>query len=292
MWRMSQPELTTREVVEACSAGASGLSEHLRSAIQSMESNATQLRAAIEGCECWKLSAEDFPLVVATAEEVQCAYNSRLVKGMGRPIYDKILAAALRHQCPYCESGTVSTIDHFLAKSAFGALALEPWNLIPACKDCNHSLGAGSAEDANSEFIHPFVWEDDEAWLRAVIVHCDEPVAEFEVAKPTAWSDETFSRVCSHFSRLKLKKRYTEISAAAILETTCSVQHLRCLNEPGEVRNHLAEQADAQLCARGPNHWRTALLRALADDEWYWQTWVWGGVCCGGTSAGSLAPDR
>ncbi|MFT3832540.1 MAG: HNH endonuclease signature motif containing protein [Micropruina sp.] len=203
------------------------------------------------------------------------AYDNRLVAGRGRHLYDKILVAALRRQCPYCEYGMVSTLDHFLPKSAFGALALEPWNLVPACKDCNHSLGAGSADDASTELIHPFVWADQETWLAASIMDGDEAVAEYRVEKPLAWSDETFSRVQSHFSRLKLKTRYAEISAGAIHEITHSLQHLRAVGQPEVIGVHLAELADAQRLARGPNHWRTALLAALAVDEWYWRSWIW-----------------
>lgn len=276
MWSMNPPEPTTRDVVEACSGGSTALGARLLLAIPSMEANATRLQDTARSCECWKLVAADFPLTSATAEDVQHAYDRRLVAGQGRPMYDKILAAALRYQCPYCEHGTVSTLDHFLPKSAFGALALEPWNLVPACKDCNHALGAGSAADAESEFIHPFVWLDQEAWLRATLIHSDEPVVEFHVERPAAWSDETFSRVQSHFRRLRLRTRYAEISAGTVHEITHGVQHLCAVGQPEAIRDHLGELAHAQSLARGPNHWRAALLRALADDEWYWQTWVWG----------------
>lgn len=276
MWSIDPPSVTTREVFEACSNGTSVLSTRLRKAVESMEINAVQLQEAVEHAECWGLGPKDFPLAEATDEDVRQAYSTRLVRGCGRPVYDKILGAALRHQCPYCGYGIVTTLDHFLPKSTFGALALEPWNLVPACKDCNHTLSVDSAESADTEFIHPFVWVDDTAWLTATILHGDEPVADFAVARPADWSDETFNRVDSHFSRLDLGNRYAEISAATIHEITFSVQHICSAGRPGDIRDHLVEQTRVQISAYGLNHWRTALFRALADDEWYWQTWVWG----------------
>ena len=40
-------------------------------------------------------------------------------------------------KCPFCGIGTVSTLDHYLPKSKYPALAITPKNMIPACRDCN-----------------------------------------------------------------------------------------------------------------------------------------------------------
>ena len=55
----------------------------------------------------------------------------------GRTIYDAIKLASPNGLCPLCGQRVVATLDHYLPKSRYAALAVNPANLIPACSDCN-----------------------------------------------------------------------------------------------------------------------------------------------------------
>lgn len=274
MWSLIPPGLSTREIVEACTAGSSAsLDAKLLASIGSLEENAQFLRSAVAAGSCWSLSFRDFPLSDIEESEVKDAYESRLVRGRGRGAYDRILSSAMRHQCPYCGMGSVSTLDHFLPKSSFGALAIEPWNLVPCCKDCNHAMGSRAASSEENELIHPYSWQDTTPWLCARLVAVEEPFAEFFPSMTPCGRESR--RIAHHFARLKLGLRYAEASAAAIHETTQVVQHLRAAGDSMRIRDYLRELADSMVRAGGPNYWRAALCRGLSESEWYWTDWVW-----------------
>lgn len=51
--------------------------------------------------------------------------------------------------CPYCDLDTINSpgthvVEHFLPKSKFPLLAVDPWNLFTACHGCNMPSGKGA----------------------------------------------------------------------------------------------------------------------------------------------------
>jgi hypothetical protein len=76
---------------------------------------------------------------VVTTKEMIGLYEGRMVppKSRGRVVYDRLMASASNGICPLCGQRTVGTLDHYLPKTKFPAVAVNPLNLIPTCSDCN-----------------------------------------------------------------------------------------------------------------------------------------------------------
>ena len=81
----------------------------------------------------------------------------------GRAIYDAIKVGSPNGLCPLCGQRVVATLDHYLPKSRYAALAVNPANLIPACSDCNKAKS-----DAVADTLHPYYDNiENDLWLRA-----------------------------------------------------------------------------------------------------------------------------
>ena len=210
-------------------------------------------------------------------EEMEKVYTHRMVgsKSPGRSIYDKIKGSAEQNICPICAQRTVSTLDHYLPKSNFPSLVVVPYNLIPACSDCNKNKKAEVPDDAESQTLHPY-YDDvtNEQWLFANVIE-DQPASiKFIVKTPDAWQQVLQDRVNFHFNTFKLSDLYT--SQAAVELSNIRGQMIRLFDQGGEiaVRDHLHEAADSRR-TNFLNSWQTAMYQSLALSDWYCQ----GGFC-------------
>lgn len=95
---------------------------------------------------------------IATKEDMEALYTQRFVpkNQPNRAFYDKILALAPYGKCPYCQQNLVKTVDHFLPKSKYVAYTVTPYNLIPACSDCNTGKLDSTFHNRVEEPFHPY----------------------------------------------------------------------------------------------------------------------------------------
>ena len=103
-------------------------------------------------------------------------YTNRMAKegAPGRPVYNALKLAARR--CPLCGHRDVSTLDHYLPKTAFPLLCVTPSNLVPACSDCNKVKSDALPATAADQTLHPYFDDaDQDAWLKAEVVQARRP---------------------------------------------------------------------------------------------------------------------
>ncbi|WP_157755111.1 HNH endonuclease [Variovorax boronicumulans] len=208
-----------------------------------------------------------------TPRELKNLYTQQL-STRGRPArlyYDKILASAPRGKCPLCGFGQASTLDHFLAKSSFPIFSVFPANLVPACKDCNHGKGGGVASVEAEQVLHPYFESaviGQQQWLFASVEMTSPVTAIFYSQPPADWDAALRSRATRHFEEFDLARRF---SVEAATEVAGLVPVLNLLFEKaGEdgVKHHMDLMANSSRQVE-PNSWKTALLQALAESEWY-----------------------
>lgn len=276
MWSTAAPALSVGDAIAAVLSGReSDLGKRLTNAAVEITEKSHVFRDAAAAGKCWELQGRDFQVSEITNSEMVKVYDNRFVRGVGRYIYDDMMSRAELKLCPLCDYGLVSTLDHFLPKSTFAALVIDPWNLIPVCKDCNYALLADEATSAETEHIHPYFWTDSEGWLVGSLEHLDPPFIKYSVSCPPSWSSTHKERVINHFERLELASRYGTISATGIQEVSQGVRALLPFDSPEILESHLVEQAAALADKFGDNYWRTVMWRTLAQDSWYWQEWIW-----------------
>ena len=143
-----------------------------------------------------------------TKEDIISLYTYYMVRSKGRVIYDRILSLAENGKCPYCGQRNVRTLDHFLPKSRYPMVAINPSNLIPCCSDCNKDKKDSSINKNSDLIIHPYFDSnvDSTQWLFCVITTIDYShqviTMNFQVRNVTEFDLSLNERISNHFSLL------------------------------------------------------------------------------------------
>jgi hypothetical protein len=186
-----------------------------------------------------------------------------------RSLYDQILAAPKFSVCPLCGHRTVSTLDHYLAKTKHPALAITPANLVPACADCNKTKLASQPNSAVDQTLHPYFDDVEGAkWLRAKVVEGSPPAVRFVAEPPLEWGDVLCARLKRHFSDFKLASLYSSQAGAEIVSIADMLLTLSTRGGAESVKEHLVDQARSRQRV-SLNSWQTAFYDALADSDWF-----------------------
>ncbi|WP_327643731.1 hypothetical protein [Micromonospora zamorensis] len=229
--------------------------------------------AAAQGASVYALNQGDFEVGGVTAAEMVAVYESRMVKGTspGRFIYDEIMVSSAGGRCPLCGHRDVSTLDHYLPKKLFPALAVTPLNLVPACSECNKTKLHGIALSAGEQTLHPYFDNvESDPWLVAKVIEGEPVVIVFEVDSPDHWDLVLSERVRHHFHAFGLPTLYMSQAVQELNNISHYLKQLFDRGGPAQVRVYLEDQATSRRVAH-VNSWQTALYTALAQNRWFCQ---------------------
>lgn len=216
------------------------------------------------------LAAADFQMSAVTSAEMRWLYDRRLAgrTASARATYDSLKQAAPFGRCVLCGVRDATTLDHYLPKSTFPSLAVNPVNLMPACAHCNQlkSSRIGTTVHAYFDDVSSGVW------LSASIVESKPCAVLFEVISPVHWPVDLANRVRIHFAVLRLGALYS-LQASRTLRGD-AVAFRRAFQSDGSkgVRFNLNERA-ASWTDHDPNCWEAAMYKAMSYSDWF---------CCGG----------
>lgn len=273
MWKLHRPEVTASEAYLTCISRVRSASFKAR--LELAESDILKAsedfeKAAKEG-KLHALASSINVGGIVSKEEMFNIYESKMARraAPGRAIYDKILTAPEHGRCPLCGQRQVSTLDHYLPKSHFPALAVLPSNLVPACVDCNKAKLDTFPKCRGDETLHPYYDDvERESWLSAKVLELKYPVIQFYVNPPDGWDEVTIARVRRHFKMLGLSYLYA--SQAAVELTSIKHYISELFREAGvqAVKRHLLEMMES--CRKAQvNSWRTVTYQALSESDWY-----------------------
>jgi hypothetical protein len=170
--------------------------------------------------------------------------------------------------CPGCGIDTADELDHHLPRSVFFPLAIYSRNLIPLCHDCNGLKLAGFGDDEAGEahFLHAYFdrLPDIEFMHAEVDIVGGGLVVAFSVIEGVALPEGYGGRLTEQIRKLELNRRY-QAEVQTYMTAHAVSLHLRHA-EAGSagVAGFLSLQAAYETRAFHRNHWRPALLRALA----------------------------
>ncbi|MEV6071025.1 hypothetical protein AB0L82_31145 [Nocardia sp. NPDC052001] len=275
MWSVNPPTFTVSETATLCagSIGDKSLAERVLAARDNLSGNSDRLRKAIGGDATHLVDNTSFPVVdELSASEMGFLYTGQFVPRTkpARAHYDKIILAAPHGLCCYCQYGYADTIDHVIPKVHVPALAIDPWNLVPCCGPCNHTLGETHSDQPEKQLLHPYAMPALGRWLRARVIEQAPIVLQF-TAEPAAELTEILQqRIHNEFAALHLADKYSVVSAQQITTTNRTLSRQWRSEDHETVRAYLHELA----CdAAGPdvNDRRAVVYQALADSEWYCQ---------------------
>lgn len=184
-----------------------------------------------------------------------------------RLYYDRLMNSAPLGKCPFCEFGQVSTLDHFMGKAHYPCFSILPFNLVPACADCNKGKGPGIVS-AGNQISHPYFETQEietETWLYASLVETSPATATFSAIPPAHWPADLSTRVGNYFKDFSLASRFS-IEAASELSSVSDF--LGLLGRSEHIGVYLGRIAQVERMQRR-NSWKAALYETLAGSAWY-----------------------
>ena len=213
---------------------------------------------------------------LSNAEMVKL-YEQQFLQNKGtETIRNSIRNAPQNGLCPYCGEGSVHELDHYLPKRTFTATTVHPTNLVPACRDCNRVKNEFFPTADSPAVIHPYFDSAfDSQWLYASLIQRSngQPTAEFEVRLPMV--DLVLqSRLESHMKVFHLYDRFRVLASQALNNFERLMRSdLGSTMNLAATRNHLTFTAFQQSGGR-ENSWERAVFEAMANDDWYLQTYL------------------
>lgn len=279
MWKVDAPTLTASDSAAACAKGIRDkkLKGRVNAADKQFAANSASLQSKIHAQLLHQTTSTSYKVSDITDDELKWLYRAQLSKqrSKARHVYDHVMGNALYDLCSYCQYGVANTLDHFIPITVVPALAIDPWNLVPACDRCNKLLLDQFDTTPAEQMLHPYAVPASVSptarWLRAAVHPGPEPVVSFHADPDASVGTVTRTRILNQFTRLELGDLYRVVSARELSGTR---RHLTDTFPGGQVQPvtaHLKELSDEAFAADS-NDRRGVMYEALAADPWFTAT--------------------
>jgi hypothetical protein len=192
-------------------------------------------------------------------ENYSALSKGRALEELAADIYE-----AAEFRCPMCNFEQAATVDHFLGKGAYPEFSILARNLVAACNTCNNKKGARPANG----FVHAYFDElPNQQVLVATTVWNPELHISYTLEADPGVEVNLFDRLSNQFEILRLEDRFAREAGYVLSEIIGNCAEPYARGGSALVKAELARQADVSVNVYGINHYKTALLRALAADD-------------------------
>ncbi|WP_417538683.1 HNH endonuclease [Marinobacter sp.] len=273
MRKLLKPVDSALDVFNVCigRVRSTDLKSRLLACSREIESSSIEFDQKAPNSQLHTILSKDNVANSVTVDEMKAVYTDRMAKKLapGRIYYDRLMSLPEHARCPLCSQRVVSTLDHHLPKAHFPSLAVSPFNLIPACQDCNKTKSEGIPTCSAEETLHPY-YDDVESfvWIRARLIETVPVAIEFYVDPPDDCDPILAERLKNHFKSFGLAALYASHAA----EELASVEYIakRVFDNGGsvELQRHLVETASGKR-AVNLNSWQSALYCCLSENNWF-----------------------
>jgi hypothetical protein len=273
MWPLNRPVQAAQFTYKTCISRVrdAGLAARLNAATASVTTASAEFDRAAQGGTLHTIATHAIVPPDVTTEQMKKVYTQRMAKigAPGRDIYDEIFSSSPHGMCPLCTQRSVATLDHYLPKARYPALAVAPLNLVPACSDCNKAKLDSIPTRAEEVPLHPY-YDDlgDKIWLHAQVVELRPAALRFTVVAPVGWSATLTARVENHFRSLGLGALFASQAAEELVNIRHQLVTLHTADPAAGVKEELESRANSCSVAR-QNGWRSAAYRAWHTSDWF-----------------------
>lgn len=180
-----------------------------------------------------------------------------------------------RGVCPFCGTGKLEEVDHYIPKEHYPEFTLFPLNLIPICNKCNKKKSDKFIDGSNGRMFINFYTDDMDSvdFLSVTITFNPTDVKKSTKIKYTAdfslITDTYLQKIVKHhYKELDLIKRYEEAANEEIsdLESTYSNQDD---NDENGIKNAAKRavigERNKRLRYIGKNDWKHLLCKKLIE---------------------------
>lgn len=233
------------------------------------------LRADIEhayACYDKSVSPSDLTPILAQDDEANAAAlranYPKLRSGIQKKIGARILSRSKK--CCMCGHAPSGQLDHHLPKAEFPEFSVLTMNLIPVCADCNHKKDETFRRaDGGPAFLHAYrdSLPASESFLVVDVSIAETVAADFRVVQTESITASAFVTLQCHFQSLGLADLYGELATELMTEKLTPIYEYFDEGGVKVVEKYLRRDARGAARTHGLNHWKRALLDALADDE-------------------------
>lgn len=272
MNKILPPTFTVEEVIRLCASSIRskpGLAQRLRNAIAEFRTRETEYQTAAQNAGLFNI-LEEPAFGVIDSGEMSDLYDKTFVRSVGtRPIYDALQQAAPGRICPLCNQRTVRTLDHHLSKAHHPALAVSPFNLVPACRECNEDTGTRRPRTLEEQTLHPY-FDDvtDQIWLKASFEIHPNAAVQYSAVPPGTWPEEKRAIVSRHFEVFGLAVLYTVHAAVEISNIMQELIDIHTAEGWTGVADEMGIRANSRR-RRTLNSWQGAFYQAASESQWF-----------------------
>ncbi len=273
MWAVERPDFDTGETFDDCInlIRNAGLRTRMAGIRQDILDRSAEYDALAEAGEMYIIARHEAGLGTVAARDLIKNYTLRMARkgAPARAVYDALKILPRYNRCPFCNYGSVETLDHVLPKQIYPAFSVKPTNLVGSCERCNKLKLVAAPTGPSDGFLHPyFDHANHTIWLFAEIVSSTPAAATFHVGNPSALSADLVSRIQTQFEGLELDRLYSDAAADEIVDIEGALENIFNTAGADAVAAHLAQQCQSRRQAN-LNSWRAALYAALAGSDWY-----------------------
>lgn len=166
-------------------------------------------------------------------------------------------------KCPMCDIGNATTLDHYMEKETWEAVAILRQNLVPMCYDCNTTRNKNGLK--HTEMLHAYydILPIDRQWLIVDLKFgAGVVVATFHPDSTVLTDVNLYNKAKKTIEDLGLNETFRKEISSFLTQ----ILHGKCTTNL-ELRTILTNEATRYrtLPDFGINHWKTVLLCALAD---------------------------
>lgn len=273
MKKLSKPNDDALDVFTACidRIRDNNLKMRLIACSQEIQDSAVEFDLKASNAQLHTILPKDNVATVVTVNEMKSVYTNRMAKKLapGRIYYDKLMSLPDHGRCPLCSQRVVSTLDHHLPKAHFPSLAVSPFNLIPACQDCNKTKSEVIPTCSEEETLHPY-YDDVEqfVWVKAKIRESIPVAIEFYVDPPNVCPPVLAGRMKYHFKAFRLAALYASHAAEELASIEYIVKRVHDKSGSAELKKYLSETAAGKKSV-SLNSWQSALYSCLSENNWF-----------------------
>jgi len=273
MIHIEKPENNVQEIFEDCISNFrdEDYKSRLQRALPFIESESYNYDTIASSNSLFTMVSSTNVNGIVSVDEMEKLYDRKLVKKgqPGRKHYEKIKLSAKYNVCPLCDHRTVTTLDHILPKSLYPTFAVTPFNLVPACGDCNKIKSTYASTSSDDEVVHPY-YDDisNEKFLFASLIE-DRGNPSFTFYIKTSSPESTIERrLKKHLELLELNELYVANAARKLASINYRLSKLFQNGGKQSVHEHLKEEYDSNFqCNK--NSWETAMYEIIYNNDWF-----------------------
>lgn len=207
-------------------------------------------------------------LHVDLLDALEKGYNEIQLSGRLSKLREKLLLNA--KTCPCCGISTPDELDHHLPKSIYKVLAIYSRNLIAYCHKCNNKKRTIDGIDPDKRFIQAYFDEvplDKQFLFAKVTLRGKSLKIELEISPIPELDSQLQKQMDFMMKKVDLKNRLLkELNSHLSSISTYIKRDYETAGKAGAKKN--LETAAKQEAERyGLNHWRHAVIQALANHD-------------------------